>query len=98
FACMAVAQSIRNSKTSAEVVNEKKGPHFFNCAYCMMGRDWKNALDKEDRSQESRVRRHEAVASGAEQDMRVSLCAESVGGRGSGAFWLDPGFSECEGR
>ena len=50
----------------------------------MLGRDWNEAPDKEDRSQESGVRSQEVEASDEEQGMRVSVSAESVGVRGSG--------------
>jgi hypothetical protein len=34
---------IRHSKTSAEVVNEKKGGGVFKWGYRMLGRDWNKA-------------------------------------------------------
>jgi hypothetical protein len=56
---MTVAQSNRHSKTSAEVVNEKKGCTDFNSAYWMLGRDWNEAPEEEIRSQQSGVRSQE---------------------------------------
>jgi hypothetical protein len=50
---MTVAQSICHSKTSAEVVNEKRDGTCFNGAYWMLGKDWNEARDEEVRSQKS---------------------------------------------
>jgi hypothetical protein len=59
---MMVAQSIRHSKTSGEVVNEKREGRDFNGTYWMLGKDSKEARDKEVSSQDSGVRSQESGA------------------------------------
>jgi hypothetical protein len=57
---MTLAQSIRHSKASREVVNEKKEGSDFDDTYRMLGGDWHEVPDKEDRSQKPEVRRQKA--------------------------------------
>jgi hypothetical protein len=58
---MMMTQGIRHSKTSREVVNEKrdeKMAHDFFRDHWMWGADWNEAPDQENRSQESEELQH----------------------------------------
>jgi hypothetical protein len=50
---MPVAQSIRHSKASVKVVNQKSEGAGFIRAYRMLGNDWSEAPDEEVRSQKT---------------------------------------------
>jgi hypothetical protein len=55
---MSVAQSIRHSKASVKVVNQKREGADFIRPYRMLGRDWKEARDRGVRIQDSERLQH----------------------------------------
>jgi len=70
---MTVAQSIRHSKTSQEVVNEKIGSdHNDTCR--MLGREEKQNPDEEDESQKPRVKKASTRRGMLAANKPASLC------------------------